>query len=119
MDTTLIFEQLEKIAEITEENTSLAQDLCSVAANKIKAMLKSNADESDSRVILAAAYFANKLLVKSSYLTSDAISHFKAGDVSISPAPNTAIAVADSMLCDALDCISDLLIDNNFVFRRI
>lgn len=119
IDVSKIYEQLEKIAGISEENSSLAQDLCSVAANKLLSMLKSNADADDEKVILAAACFANKLLVKSSFLSQGSVAQFKAGDISVSPAPEKAIAVAEGMLCDALECISDLIIDNDFIFRRI
>lgn len=119
IDVSKIYEQLEKIAELTAENSSLAMSLCSVAANKLLSMLKDKADGDDERVVLAAAYFANKLLLKSAFLSQSSVMSFKAGDISVSPAPEKAIAVADSMLCDALECISDLIFDNDFIFRRI
>lgn len=119
MDTTEIYKQLQKIADINDGNSELAQSLCRLAANKLEAMLISTDSRNDEKVILAAAFFANYLLVKSSFLSPDAVAQFKAGDITVSPAPERAITVAESMLCDALDCINELVRDNNFVFRRI
>ncbi len=93
--------------------------LCNSAAKELNVRLKKNADSSDIRLINAAAAIVNYRLCVRNTGTSESVTSFKAGDVTVSISPNAAAELAEKEKSEAMLAALPLLRDEEFVFRQV
>ena len=78
-------------------------------------MLNDNADKNDCRITEAAAGMSYyDLAVKFAYDGRDSITHFKAGDVSVTNSSQSLIEIASQIKKDALKQLLPLIKDESF-----
>lgn len=108
-------------AEGYEDDEIIA--LCKASLREIEAMLKADADRNDVRIASAAASLAfYKMTLKNSFSSSDNVTSFKAGDVSITQdkgGTDKKLERAERLYAKALESIVPLCTDNGFAFENI
>ncbi len=116
-------EYLGYLTEIEQSAQDEALELCRASLREIEAMLKSDADRNDVRIASVAASLAfYKMSLKRSFSSSEEITAFKAGDVSITQ--NTGgndkqLERAEKLYSEALKSIIPLCTDSSFAFENI
>ncbi|MBQ8764042.1 MAG: hypothetical protein IJZ07_08060 [Clostridia bacterium] len=93
--------------------------LCAAAAKELEARIKDGADCTDIRLINACAAMVNYRLCLKNTRPDEAVTSFKAGDVTVSISPSAIIERAEKEKSDALIAALPLLRDDGFVFRQV
>lgn len=93
--------------------------LCAAAAKELEARMRKDADCMDIRLINAGAAMVNYRLCMKKSATDDAVTSFKAGDVTVNISPSAIIERAEKEKSEALMCALPLLKDEGFVFRQV
>ncbi|NLB36561.1 MAG: hypothetical protein GX824_04575 [Clostridiales bacterium] len=110
---------LRQIIALDEEGAALALPLCSMSLDEIKIRLRDGVSPEDIRVTKAAVGLAYYKLVVRRLAGEEAITSFKAGDVTVSKSSAAALEIAakirDESLVDALP----LMKDEEFLFRQV
>lgn len=110
---------LRQIIALDEEGAALALPLCSMSLDEIKIRLRDGVSPEDIRVTKAAVGLAYYMLVVRRLAGEEAITSFKAGDVTVSKSSAAALEIAakirDESLVDALP----LMKDEEFLFRQV
>lgn len=116
-------EYLGHLTEIEESEQEKMLELCRASLREIEAMLKPDADRNDVRIASAAASLAfYKITIKNSFSSSEDITSFKAGDVSITQdtgGSSKQLERAEKLYSEALKSIIPLCTDNGFAFENI
>lgn len=116
-------EYLGHLTEIEESEQEKTLELCRASLREIEAMLKPDADRNDVRIASAAASLAfYKITIKNSFSSSEDITSFKAGDVSITQdtgGSSKQLERAEKLYSEALKSIIPLCTDNGFAFENI
>lgn len=116
-------EYLGHLTEIEESEQENILELCKASLREIEAMLKVDADRNDARIASAAASLAfYKMSLKRSFSSSEEITSFKAGDVSITQdtgGSSKQLERAEKLYSEALKGIIPLCTDNGFAFENI
>lgn len=116
-------EYLGHLTEIEESEQENTLELCKASLREIEAMLKVDADRNDARIASAAASLAfYKMSLKRSFSSSEEITSFKAGDVSITQdtgGSSKQLERAEKLYSEALKSIIPLCTDNGFAFENI
>lgn len=118
IDPEKVLSRLKIITDIDLENEEKALTLCSEAASQLSPKLRSPLCGDDPRVIAAAAALALTAKTRSEALTSDGISSFKAGDVTVSMSEKSE-EISQVLLKEALAAAADCLTDNEFFFMEV
>lgn len=103
-------------AEGTDEELA---PLCAAAAKELEVKMKADADCTDIRLINAGAAMVNYRLCLKNTSTDEAVTSFKAGDVTVSISPSAIIERAEKEKTDALIAALPLLRDDGFLFRQV
>ena len=103
-------------AEGTDEELA---PLCASAAKELEAKLRKDADCSDIRLINAGAAMVNYRLCMKKNGTDEAVTSFKAGDVTVSISPTAVIERAEKEKSEALIEALPLFRDDGFVFKQV
>lgn len=93
--------------------------LCAAAAKELEARIKDNADCTDIRLINACASMVNYRLCMRKSEGDEAVTSFKAGDVTVSISPSAVIERAEKEKSEAIIAALPLLRDEGFVFRQV
>ncbi len=93
--------------------------LCTAAAREIMPVIKPEAELSDIRLINLAAAIANHRLCIRNMHSEEAVTSFKAGDVSVSISPEALIEQAEKERAAATAAALPLLKDNGFFFGQV
>lgn len=117
-------DSLFRLVELNETEKSLSDGLCRECFKEITAGLKADADSEDSRVTAAAAGLAyyKTILKRNSEISSEEITNFKAGDVSITQDRRETASQLKNAELYYKDCfarIVPLLKDNSFAFTNV
>ncbi len=93
--------------------------LCAAAAKEIEARIRDNADSTDIRIINACAAMVNYRICMRKSGEDEAVTSFKAGDVTVSVSPSAIIERAEKEKSEAMIAVLPLLRDDSFVFRQV
>ena len=93
--------------------------LCAAAAKEIEARIRDNADSTDIRLINACAAMVNYRICMRKSGEDEAVTSFKAGDVTVSVSPSAIIERAEKEKSEAMIAVLPLLRDDSFVFRQV
>ena len=93
--------------------------ICDASARELSARVKANADCSDVRLINAAAAMANHRLCIRKLHSDEAVTSFKAGDVTVSVSPAALTENAEKEKTRAIIAALPLLRDEEFLFRQV
>ena len=113
-----VLRRLKIMTEIDLETEERALALCSEAASQLENRLRSPLSGDDPRVIAAAAAIAYAAKVRSDASSSDGISSFKAGDVTVEMSSGKD-ELSQVILKDALAAAAPCLTDSEFLFREV
>lgn len=114
-----VYDQFCRMAQIDEDSVRNASAFCESAIATLSCRLKTDADSSDIRLVMAAAALALCRYMQAVSTEESDVTSMKAGDVTISK--NSALTLdsvkklAESTLGDA----RELFIDTAFTFRAI
>lgn len=110
-----VLKRLEHFIEIDSDKKDKALSICVVNLEKVFSILDENSDKDDCRITEAAAAMSfYDYAVKSASESSDFITSFKAGDVSVSKNSQSLIELASSLKRDALNALYPLCSDGSF-----
>lgn len=111
-----VFEKLTQITDTDESEKAALFPFCESAAAVINGKIRTDADASDIRLIMAAAAIAYSryLLIKNA--EEGNITSIKAGDISVSKNGGDASGSIHSFARAALEDAKDLLTDSSFLF---
>ena len=93
--------------------------LCTLAVNEILPRVKSKEMHTDARLVSLAAAMVNYRLCARKMRTSDGVTSFKAGDVTVSVSSSALMEQAEKEKSDALIAALPLLKDEEFVFKQV
>lgn len=93
--------------------------LCDAVARELSARVRRDADCSDIRLINAAAAIVNHRLCMRKMNGENAVTSFKAGDVTVSISPRALLENAEKERTRAMLEAAPLLRDDEFVFRQV
>lgn len=110
---------LREIVVLEDGAAAEALPLCRSALQTLVARLKDGADPADNRLIRAAAGLAYYKWTLRSASRDDGITHFKAGDVTVSRSSGCTIEHAERVRDESLIDALPLLRDEAFVFRSV
>ena len=110
---------LQEIAVLQQDAAAEALPLCRSALESLTSRLKPDADRADSRLIRAAAGLAYYKWTLRNASLDDGITHFKAGDVTVSRSYSAALDYAERVRDESLVDALPLLRDEAFVFRSV
>lgn len=118
-----VLDSLQQITDLSDEEKSSAENLCSHALFFVTSRLKPGADPYDSRIVAAAAAQAFfNLCVKRASRESDEITSFKAGDLTVSKDSaqiGSTLALAKELKDEAFLKLTPLLNDESFFFEKV
>lgn len=100
-----------------EENDDELTRLCEAAAKELETRLKKDADETDIRLINAAAASVNYRLGSKKLASSEGETSFKAGDVTVKTSLRALVERAEKDRDEAMTAALPLLKDDGFFFR--
>lgn len=118
IDPEKVLSRLKIMTDIELESEEKALILCSEAASQLNPKLRSPLYGDDPRVISAAAALALAAKTRNDALSSDGISSFKAGDVTVNMGTKS-VEISQLLLKDALAAAADCLTDSEFFFREV
>ena len=111
-----VFSQLTAVTDVEEADKASVMPFCEAAAAVINAKMRTDADESDSRLLTAAVAVAySRYLLIRNAAESD-VASLKAGDVTISRSSAPVMQAAENFRKTALADASELLTDDGFLF---
>lgn len=110
---------LREMTVLEDGAASQALPLCRSALQTLVSRLKDGADPADSRLIRAAAGLAYYKWTLRNASLDDGITHFKAGDVTVSRSYSAALDYAERVRNESLVDALPLLQDEAFVFRSV
>lgn len=114
-----VFAQLTAVTDIAETDKTAVMPFCEAAAALINARIRTDADESDSRLLTAAVAVAySRYLLIRGAAESD-VASLKAGDVTISRSSAPVMQAAENFCKTALADASGLLTDDGFLFDSV
>ncbi len=87
--------------------------------NRLLCRLRDESYADDERLAEAAAGMALYRLVRRRILDDDAMTVYKAGDVSVSRTPQAMLEYARRVRDESLAAASELLLDDGFVFKQV
>ena len=119
MDQWNVLESLKQITDLDEEGATAALPLCHSGLEEIKVRLRDDADPNDPRVISAAAALAFYKMTLRRIDSNEAVTSFKAGDVTVTKSPSAMLEGAVKIRDDALINILPLVKDEGFIFMRV
>lgn len=93
--------------------------LCAAAAKELEVRMRNGADCTDIRLINAGAAIVNYRLCMRKSGADEAVTSFKAGDVTVSISPSAVMERAEKEKSEALIDALPLLKDEGFVFRQV
>lgn len=93
--------------------------LCDTASAEISAMLLDGTDPADIRALGAAAALALLRYTRRQALTGGEVSSFRAGDISITTSPASALAAAREEYASATALLAPLIKDGSFYFGQV
>ncbi len=93
--------------------------LCAAAAKELETRMKDEAECTDIRLINACAAMTNYRLCMKNLGADEAVTSFKAGDVTVSVSPSAIIERAEKEKSEAMIAALPLLRDDGFVFRQV
>lgn len=118
IDPEKVLSRLKIMTDIELDSEEKALTLCSEAASQLNRKLRSPLYGDDPRVIAVAAALALTAKTRYETLSSDGISSFKAGDVTVDMDTKSE-EIAQMLLKEALTAAADCLTDNEFFFREV
>ena len=110
-----IIKELSFLLDTDEEDTAKHSNIINSTAACVKALIKDDVDNNDSRIIHLCAVKAYYQIV---LMQEDEISSFSAGDVSYSKNAS-AVDKAEKLLKAAMNDCSDLLKSTGFAFKVV
>ncbi len=105
------------ISEIQEDEEKALKPFCETAAAFIDGKMRTDASSSDVRLLTAAAAMALCDYFTVKYSEDDAVSSFKAGDVTVSYNADSRMQSYEKLKKSALEQASGLLRDSAFIFE--
>ncbi len=114
-----VLTDLRQIIALDEEGAALALPLCSMSLDEIKIRLRDGVSPNDIRVTKAAAGLAYYKLIVQRLAGAEAITSFKAGDVTVSKSSAAALEIASKIRDENLLGALPLMKDEEFVFRQV
>lgn len=118
IDPEKVLKRLKIITEIDLESEEKALVLCSEAASRLEKRLRSPLLGDDPAVVAAAAAMALTEKMRAGAISSDGVSSFKAGDVTVEM-ETKGEDMALIILKDALAAAAPCLADDEFFFREV
>ena len=118
-----VFDEMERLTDIAQEDRETCLDICKKCMDKTRRSLKSGEDESDPRVVWAAAAMALYVwTIRNSVSGSGEYSSFKAGDITVSQSStqkNNKVSFAKELYLEAQRDLAPLVEDNSFYVGKI
>ncbi len=114
-----VLEQLKRLMPMNEEAVEKAIPICGQCLEEIRGNLRDDADKEDKRIALAAAGLAYYQLMIASISADDAVTSFRAGDVTVTKNPVAIMEIAANIRDEALARAVPILKDRDFVFRQV
>lgn len=114
-----VLENLKRLMPMEEEVIEKALPICSQCLEEIRENLRDDADENDKRIAVAAAGLAYYQLMIASISADDAVTSFRAGDVTVSKNPVAIMETAANIRDEALARAVPVLKDRDFLFRQV
>ncbi len=93
--------------------------ICTMVINELLPRVKSKEMHSDARLVTLAAAMVNYRLCNKRLGTSDNVTSFKAGDVTVSVSSSALLENAEKEKTDALLAALPLLKDDEFLFKQV
>ncbi len=122
MNIETVIEKFSVIANLEITEVSPWISTCQESIDEIKLHLKENVDEEKEENLRRLETAAAALAMYKYVLYKAAVpgaEYFSAGELKVKSDPGTSVKMAYRLWLDAKNSISDLLIDDGFVFERI
>ncbi len=114
-----VFEKLTLITDTDQSEQAELLPFCESAAAVINSKMRTDADASDIRLLMAAAALAYSRYLLINNAADSNITSFKAGDLSVTKAAGDSSDSVHSFALAALEDAKDLLEDTSFFFRSL
>ena len=114
-----VLENLKRLMPMEEETVEKALPICTQCLEEIRENLRDDADENDKRIAVAAAGLAYYQMMIASISANDAVTSFRAGDVTVSKNPVAIMETAANIRNEALARAVPILKDRDFLFRQV
>mgnify|MGYP006916022898 CR=1 FL=1 len=103
-----------------QQSDEKIQSLCQSSAQKISSLIKEDADESDDRLINAAACDAfYQWILLNRAVDSDALKSFRAGDITVENDADAVTSAAYNLKKEAFEALDGLIRDKGFYFSEV
>lgn len=119
IDVSLVTERFLLIASLSQAD-EIIQSVCQTSANKIQSLLREDADDTDDRLINAAAcdaFYQWTLINRAT--DTDALKSFRAGDITVEGDLEGVTETALRLRNEAFGTLADLLDDKGFYFGEV
>ena len=115
-DTASVFERVRQLFAVADE---AVMPFCENAAAVINGKIRADVDASDVRLLTAAAAVAFADYLCAGIMSTEDVSYFRAGDITVRKSDSTALDAAESFRKRALADAAELLIPEGFHFRTV
>ena len=114
-----VYEKLMQITDTDESEKDALYPFCETAVAVINGKMRTDADASDIRLLMAAVAtaYSRYLLIKNA--EEGNITSIKAGDISVSKGAGNASGSINDFVASAMEDAKELLSDTSFVFRAL
>ena len=119
IDTSLVTDRFLMLASL-ENADETVQSLCQSGINKLESIINPDADDTDTRLVDAAAgdaFYQWVLINKAA--SKDDFKSFRAGDITIQNDVSKSVEAAKAIRDAAFDAIADLIEDRDFYFGEV
>lgn len=114
-----VLARFKQLVPMDNEEAEKILPLCVINLERVIAQLSDNADKNDIRVINGAAALTYYDYVVRSSAEQDAVTSFKAGDITVSKTASSMTDSAQKIKTDAMLELVPLMKDTRFLFKNI
>ncbi len=114
-----VLARFKQLSPIDDEEAEKILPLCVVNLERVLAQLREDADKNDIRITEAAAALTYYDYILRTSAQADAVTSFKAGDITVSKTASSLSEAAQKIKTDALLELAPLMKDTRFLFINI
>lgn len=119
IDATQVYEGLNQMVPVAEENEQIALELSYYAAHALSRKLRSDVTGDEPEIIIAAIFYTLYLLAMKDIAFLEGISSLKIGDISIAHTSKDSVEAFYALFKQSMADASTFFIDDDFHFGAV